>query len=254
MSTDDETHHESIAVDTATTQTFVERYAWPPRSAFAHTPCYCEENVAHLLAWLAPNASGLLSLFSSPSPSERPLPQALLPARVHLFAVFLSNATQRTPVWRQRAGSGSEGKVCWDYHVIAAARVTSSDLCHHDLVLDLDSTLPFPCDAELYVREALRPHAVASSAWTRTVPAAQFLLEFASDRRHMRMQPVSGGAGWLAPPPKTAPWRGSAADGAHNLERWLKMSTVGEGGVPGHVCPAAGWLSALDTLCEGSPG
>jgi len=57
----------------------------------------------------------------------------------------------QVPVFRQRAGSGSEGAVLWDYHVVALQRGAGGPR-----VWDLDSTLPFGTPLEQYVREALQ--------------------------------------------------------------------------------------------------
>ena len=60
---------------------------------YLHQPCYCEENVYHLIQRLS---------------TEGRWAQA----------VFISNAARMCPFWRHKAGSGTAGLVVWDYHVL----------------------------------------------------------------------------------------------------------------------------------------
>lgn len=138
----------------------LQRSAFAQRSDFAHTPCYCEENAFRLI-------ERLVSTWSSPYGSA---------CSHQLWAVFISNETKSVPVWRQRAGDPTaNGGLCvWDYHVVvvymppaappasggaeAASSEGSSGATPRPapaLVLDLDTSLPFPCPLEEYAREAL---------------------------------------------------------------------------------------------------
>jgi len=186
----------STVAQEARTLFMAAAFLCPPASSFSHTPSFCEENVARLLTTLAPQ----------------------FPPTQQLHACILSNPARSTPIWRQRAGCGTQGFVAWDYHVIAIAVNLVS---HASYALDLDSTLPFPCPWEVYLADALRPHAVPPelAQWARVVPAAVFLASFASDRRHMR----DATGAWLAPPPPEPPLRGAEAHCEHNLDLWLQM-------------------------------
>ncbi|XP_052842837.1 protein N-terminal glutamine amidohydrolase isoform X2 [Drosophila gunungcola] len=72
------------------------------------------------------------------------------------------------------------------------------------LVFDLDTTLPFPTYFHKYVTEtfrsdlALRPE---HHRFFRVIPADTYLIEFSSDRRHMRRPDGS----WIKPPPSYPP-------------------------------------------------
>ena len=74
-----------------------------------HKPCYCEENVYHLIQKLS--AEGRW---------------------VH--AVFITNAARICPFWRQKAGSGTAGLVVWDYHVVCLEQRSQGPA----LIWDLD--------------------------------------------------------------------------------------------------------------------
>jgi len=69
-----------------------------------------------------------------------------------LHAVFITNPSRTVPFWQQRAGAGRpDHLVVWDYHVLCIEAGPSNT----PLVWDLDTRLPFPCDACVYAREAL---------------------------------------------------------------------------------------------------
>lgn len=88
---------------------------FPGRHAARYAPYYCEENVY----WLARND----------------------PRRTDAMAVFISNVSRTVALCSQRIGSGENRLVVWDYHVI---------YLRDGRVFDLDSTLSFPCSAEIY--------------------------------------------------------------------------------------------------------
>jgi len=82
--------------------------------------------------------------------------------------------------------------------VIFLARSLSSE--RPSLVFDLDTLLPYPCDALRYVKEALRPEDSLRPRFRqmlRVVSAQEFVTHFASDRSHM----LNEQGAWLAPPP-----------------------------------------------------
>jgi protein N-terminal glutamine amidohydrolase len=139
---------------------------WEPlRLLFYHIPCistryYCEENAVRLAMEL--EAAGMKEV----------------------FVLFFSSA--RTP---RRVAFWTHGPdaVVWDYHVAVLTM-------HPDVVWDLDSALPFPCDLGTYCERALRPTRNFPTAAARVVPLSSIHAFFSSDRRHMRTSP--------SPPPK----------------------------------------------------
>lgn len=109
-----------------------------PRGDSAHyASCYCEENIY------------LLALRKLQEQSE------LLPAdRPELFVVFVSSQSQQTPIWCQAANVRTpEAPVVWDYHVVLLQR----DPAGERLILDYDTTLPFPSAADAYIQLCFRP-------------------------------------------------------------------------------------------------
>ncbi|KAF5908538.1 protein N-terminal glutamine amidohydrolase [Clarias magur] len=115
----------------------------PPRADCVYTSCYCEENVWKLCEHI--QSQGTCSLDE-------------------VYAVFISNENKSIPIWRQKSSRGSE-PVIWDYHVV---------LLHFNpqaqsFVYDLDTTLPFPCPADVYSREAFRSDGVLKPEFRRQV-------------------------------------------------------------------------------------
>ncbi|KAJ3076295.1 Protein N-terminal glutamine amidohydrolase [Podochytrium sp. JEL0797] len=161
------------------------------KTAFTHTPCYCEENV--LL---------LLKRITAQNDSQE------------AFCVFVSNQTKSIPIWHQTRGN----PVVWDYHVIAVVRMPE-----RTFVLDLDSTLPFPTPFDVYVNNAL-PILESSptndlsrfNRYYRVVKSSEFIKTFASDRRHMQKD-----GEWMAPPPS---YPGFESPGCFfNLDKYWTM-------------------------------
>ncbi|XP_028428409.1 protein N-terminal glutamine amidohydrolase [Perca flavescens] len=146
----------------------------PSRENCVYTSCYCEENVWKLCEFVR---------------AERTAPLE------HLFVVFISNENRTVPLWKQKSGRGDQ-PVIWDYHVIllqVGPQVSSS------VVYDLDSELEFPCSLKLYAAKALRSDTHIRAQYhrkLRVVPADSFLLNFASDRSHMKNSDGS----WKMPP------------------------------------------------------
>ena len=169
------------------------------RSDCLYTARYCEENVFHLAAHPA--------LFGDE-------PQV----------VFLSNSGSSVAMLSQT--ERPEGVVIWDYHVIL---VTWSDRW---LVWDLDSTLPFPCDARRYIVASL-PFDVPPQyrPLLRIVDAAEYRSGFHSDRRHMRDERGN----LQAPPPSWQPIRGGEGS---NLHEYVNMKEAR----PGRVLTVPGFL------------
>lgn len=150
-----------------------------------YASCYCEENVWAFVRLAA--AAG-----------------------IETFAVFISNAHKQCPVWRQRKGD----PVVWDYHMVALVRAGAA-CC----VVDFDSTLGLVTPAEAYVAAALGPGVKFPDEYrprARVVDGATFLAEFATDRRHMRLE----AGGYSAPPPARPHPRGPSATSAWNLDEF----------------------------------
>ena len=162
------------------------------RSECLYTPRYCEENVFHLAAHA--------ELYGDE-------PQV----------VFLSNRDSSVAMLSQ--SERPAGVVIWDYHTIL---VTRSDQW---LVWDLDSILPFPCDARRYVVASL-PFDVPQQyrPLLRVIDAAEYRAGFFSDRRHMRNEHGS----FQAPPPSWPAIRGSEGS---NLHHYIDMDETGPGRV-----------------------
>ncbi|HZE97952.1 MAG TPA: hypothetical protein VE981_13065 [Planctomycetota bacterium] len=155
--------------------------------SFRYWPFYCEENVWHLCA-------------------DDRLPAPPEERRV----IVIAGARSRFVMRGQRAGEG--GPVLWDYHVVLAAQ---------GKVWDLDTTLGFPVDLEVWVRDSFLPVYQGFEPRFRVVVAATFRERFASDRSHMR----GPDGAWLKPPP---PW--PAIGEGSTLRRFIDMSSpfVGE--------------------------
>ncbi|CAN6444826.1 unnamed protein product [Victoria cruziana] len=175
---------------------------WPPsvrRDDFAHTPCYCEENVYLLCKQLC--TSGFSDL-----------------GGMDLFVVFISNERKKVPLWHQRASVRNDGLVVWDYHVICV-QISGEGIAH--VVWDLDSTLPFPVILAQYVFESIQPFSQLYPVFRRlfrVVHAPPFLQHFASDRRHMK----DSDGNWISPPPTSDPI--VSVDGIlNNLDQYMTI-------------------------------
>lgn len=170
----------------------------PSKEKCVYTSCYCEENVWMLCDFVRKNHPDHLSEF---------------------FIVFISNSTQTTPLWMQKAGNPDEQHlVIWDYHVILVHKNERSGDCS---VYDLDTILPFPSSFEDYFLHAIRDNSFLKSKKYhrkfRVVNAPAFLSSFASDRSHMRGQDGS----WLQSPPSYECIRTNTS--TNNLKLFLRM-------------------------------
>ncbi|XP_037329938.1 protein N-terminal glutamine amidohydrolase isoform X2 [Pungitius pungitius] len=110
-----------------------------------------------------------------------------------LFVVFISNENRKVPLWKQRSGHG-EQPVIWDYHVVMLQALRSD--------------------------RTIQP---AYHRMLRVIPADSFLLNFASDRSHMKKSDGS----WGMPPPLYPPIHTTECQ--MNLEDFISMK------------PAVGW-------------
>ncbi|XP_054878491.1 protein N-terminal glutamine amidohydrolase-like isoform X2 [Poeciliopsis prolifica] len=172
----------------------------PIRENCVYTSCYCEENVWKLCEFVQKEKTA-------------PLDQ--------IFVVFISNEKRMIPLWKQKSGHGDQ-HVIWDYHVILLQVRPQSD----SLVYDLDSVLSFPCSLQLYGAMAFQSDRHIRPEYhrkLRVIPADSFLLNFASDRSHMRNPDGT----WKMPPPPYAPIQ--TAESQMNLDDFISMS------------PADGW-------------
>ncbi|VDO49942.1 unnamed protein product [Brugia timori] len=125
-----------------------------------YTPMYCEENI-----WkLCKKVSALDELNCC-------------------SAVFISNKNRMVPLWKQRAAAAGRDYVIWDYHVILL--YSKSGLV---FVYDFDTTLTFPCDAQTYWTETIRPELNLDANYHRcfrVISGSHYLQHFSSDRSHM---------------------------------------------------------------------
>ncbi|KAM9339862.1 protein N-terminal glutamine amidohydrolase [Symphorus nematophorus] len=183
----------------------------PDREDCVYTSCYCEENVWKLCEFVR---------------TERTAPLE------ELFVVFISNDNRKVPLWKQKSGRGDQ-PVIWDYHVVLlqVGSVTEPQ------IYDLDSELSFPCSLKQYAAEALRSDRHINPAYhrkLRVVDADSFLLNFASDRSHMRNLDGS----WTMPPPLYPPI--CTAESHMNLDDFISMN------------PAVGWgrVFSLDRFLQ----
>ncbi|XP_022603284.1 protein N-terminal glutamine amidohydrolase [Seriola dumerili] len=187
----------------------------PSRESCVYTSCYCEENVWKLCEFVR---------------QERTVPLE------QLFVIFISNKNRMVPLWKQKSGHGDR-PVIWDYHVILLQAGLQSD----SLVYDLDSELSFPCSLKLYAAQAFRSDRNIRPEYhrkLRVVPADSFLLNFASDRSHMK---TSDGS-WRMPPPPYPPIH--TTESHMNLDDFISMD------------PAVGWgtVFSLDHFLQSYAG
>jgi hypothetical protein len=98
--------------------------------------------------------------------------------------VFVSN-TNRSVAMKFQKAVPPNTTVTWDYHVILLFRDAEWK------VADLDTRLSLPCSCQEYFSNSFMP---AQTPTFRVVDADDFIIHFASDRRHMENQPQ-------APPP-----------------------------------------------------
>ena len=212
----------------------------PPAELCSYAPCFCEENVWKLCAHIqartpapaltdasaaAPTATGSASSDAAANGGASGAAGARTSSELSkCHVVFVSNEKQVVPLWRQKAGKDEEKLVIWDYHAILVYKPD-----HRCIVFDLDSNMPFPTFFHKYVTETFRTDAILNPEYHRffrVVPAATFLAEFASDRRHMKKPDGT----WMKSPPPYPPIQ--TAKAKHNLDDFISMDpAVGVGQV-----------------------
>ncbi|VDK64630.1 unnamed protein product [Onchocerca ochengi] len=97
--------------------------------------------------------------------------------------VFISNENRMVPLWKQHAAAVGRDYVIWDYHVILLYSKSGSVL-----IYDFDTTLTFPCDAQIYWIETFRPELNLDANYRRyfrIISSSDYLQHFSSDRSHM---------------------------------------------------------------------
>uniref|UniRef100_H2YYH5 Protein N-terminal glutamine amidohydrolase n=1 Tax=Ciona savignyi TaxID=51511 RepID=H2YYH5_CIOSA len=148
----------------------------PDKGDCVYTKCYCEENI-----WKACDYVRT----SKPESLDR------------LFVVFISNKSRSVPIWEQTSSKSVDGFVLWDYHVVLLCKGQDGG---KNLIYDLDSKLPFPCDMTKYCELSFCPHISLKEEYKqcfKVVAGLQFLDKFASDRSHMKTEDGI----WMSPPP-----------------------------------------------------
>ena len=140
-----------------------------------YTSCYCEENIWHLCDKI--KKSNILTENQNP------------------YVIFISNDNKTVPLWSQSSSKTEDGLVIWDYHVILIIKADQD--C---TVFDLDSNLPYPCDFNSYTQATFKLDDNILEQFHRkfrVIPFEDYLLNFASDRQHMK----DDNGQWLQPPP-----------------------------------------------------
>ena len=141
--------------------------------------------------------------------------------------LFISNPDRRVLMLRQRAGSNKrDGLVVWDYHVIAVAAVAGC--CY---VLDVDSSLPFPCPLGSYMEASFPSVATHLRPLFRLIPAAAYITHFASDRSHMRREDGS----WHVQPPSWPSIQPADQSASNNIQAYITMAQLQARLVNGHT-------------------
>ncbi|KAI9254584.1 N-terminal glutamine amidase-domain-containing protein [Phascolomyces articulosus] len=180
--------------------TMIEPKSTPwKKEEFQYTSHYCEENIYMMCKTMAERHQDNVN---------------------HCTVVFISNPNKAIPIWKQKNASESDGPVVWDYHVI---------LYYHDYknrnfyIYDMDTELPFPCDATQYVIEAFHPELQLNEffqRYFRMVPGLVYLKEFASDRSHM----LKGDGEYIKPPPDYPAIISSTSHDTMNLPDYIDMT------------------------------
>jgi hypothetical protein len=166
------------------------------KESYLYTPFYCEENIWHL------------SQVPTLSNSDKKV-------------VFISNEKRSCPLWKQRAGSGEDNFVVWDYHVILLHKEGSWH------VWDLDTTLGLPMDFLAYVDATFRMSTRDLDEYApqfRVIDAKAYASLLSSDRSHMR----NANGTWKATPPV---WPLIKGAGDSNLMQLIDMARPATGTV-----------------------
>ena len=172
-----------------------------------YTSCYCEENVWKLCDKIQ-KSKNLVRL----QEEEK------------TFVVFISNKKRTVPLWSQSASEDEEGLVIWDYHVIF---VIKNEL--NSTVLDLDSSLPYPSEFDSYSKYTFKSDKGIKEQYHRkfrVINSKDFLINFASDRSHMKDETGQ----WIKPPPAYPCIQISTT--SNNIDMFISMDqSVGWGNV-----------------------
>jgi len=133
------------------------------------------------------------------------------------YAVFISNPTRTVAVWQQALeGYDENTPVVWDYHVVLFV-----ECGQRPYIYDLDTRLPFPCEASYYAAQSFHPQGLIRPQFRqkfRVIPAKDFVEGFASDRTHMKVASTNK---WLAVPPSYPCIKGVKATENMNLDAWI---------------------------------
>lgn len=175
----------------------------------AYQAFYCEENVWHLC--------------QSETLADR-----------DNFAVFISNAARRCPLWNQRAARIYGEPVVWDYHVVLLSADPTGE--HGPQIWDMDTRLGYPLPVDQWWQGTFPPPHVLPEdlqPCSRVISAQDYIEHFSSDRSHMRTEEGR----WRAPPPA---WPVIAKEGHPiNLEAFIDMDRD----FLGEVLPAKDFLA-----------
>lgn len=196
------------------------------RNQFTYTSCYCEENVYTAIKQLQgklPGSGCAVFVSNTSKQVQLRLPYKGRGSYGLTLAIYLLCCVQ-VPFWCQKSARHAGMPVVWDYHVFF---IWQPDDSSTTWVLDLDTTLPFPCPISDYLTSALKPgHEIFREYPNlrrrfRVVTAAQYLANFSSDRSHMLV-----GGQYSATPPSYPCIRSSQSD--NNLQVYLDMNLISE--------------------------
>ncbi|ORY98449.1 N-terminal glutamine amidase-domain-containing protein [Syncephalastrum racemosum] len=190
-----------------------------------YTKCYCEENIYMLCRAVADKAPLELE---------------------HYTVVFVSNPDKKVPFWQQSSCREDGLPVVWDYHVFLLYMAPDENTSY---VYDFDTTLPFPCRADQYCFQSLRPDfqlPTCFERYFRLIPAKAYLEHFASDRSHM----LGDDGVYHMPPPNYA----AIATQRHqmNLEAYINMTDNRNSDMFGIVVPEKDLLALVFKQTTGS--
>jgi hypothetical protein len=88
------------------------------------------------------------------------------------YAVFLSSLEKAVPIWNQKLGSGDDGLVVWDYHVVFLVKaIEAGETSQSSFIFDFDTKLPFCSRAEDYVSNSF-PAANMATLPARHIPVS----------------------------------------------------------------------------------
>jgi hypothetical protein len=157
------------------------------REAYLYSPYYCEENVWHLCQ----------------QPDFKAYDRKV---------ALISNDRRSCALWHQRARTGPDQPILWDYHVVLLFR--SEDW----QVYDLDTLLETPTPIAQYIKQTFKQGPVPEPYLPvfRIIDADEFVSIFSSDRSHM----LTADGKWQVPPP---PWPAIVRNNQSNLMELIDM-------------------------------